>query len=219
MRVSPRSMGLLSISLAIAGTADAQTPQPSPGDVLRSLIQLDADGDRSISRGEVPESARDSFDVVLRHGDTDQNGQISDEEVRALLENVRTSGGGAETIARRFQRADRDQNGFVSRDEFQGPEALFDRLDTNQDGKLTREEAAGRPGAQPTPSTGTPPTPSPVGKPNSTPSARRLLRLDRNGDGQIQRTEYRGPAQLFDRLDANKDQIIDAGELKAVPQP
>jgi hypothetical protein len=37
-------------------------------------------------------------------------------------------------------RDDKDKDGKVSREEFSGPKQLFDRLDANHDGSLTREE-------------------------------------------------------------------------------
>ena len=37
-------------------------------------------------------------------------------------------------------RDDKDKDGKVSREEFSGPKELFDRLDANHDGFLTREE-------------------------------------------------------------------------------
>ena len=39
-----------------------------------------------------------------------------------------------------MQRDDTDHDGRLSRAEFKGPAALFDRLDTNHDGFLTKEE-------------------------------------------------------------------------------
>ena len=39
-----------------------------------------------------------------------------------------------------LERADRDRDGRLSRDEFPGPKPLFDRMDRNGDGTVTREE-------------------------------------------------------------------------------
>jgi len=44
----------------------------------------------------------------------------------------------------RWQRLDKDGNGSISRDEWPRRPKAFDRLDTNKDGVLTREELAAR---------------------------------------------------------------------------
>lgn len=51
-----------------------------------------------------------------------------------------------------FEQDDADNNGVVTRDEFSGPADLFDRLDSNGDGQINREEAkpkGGRDGRRP----------------------------------------------------------------------
>lgn len=195
-----------------------QAPQRSPGELVRSLVQLDADGDRAITSGEVPESARDAFEVLLRHGDTDANGQLAEEELRSLLERIRSGTGGPEAIARRFDRADRDGDGHVSRAEFPGPAALFDRLDADRDGQLTREEAEANPRAA-SPAPPPPADPKAATDAPSGPMARRLLRLDADGDGRVTREEYRGPPGLFGRMDRDGNGTIDSNELKESPRP
>ena len=40
-------------------------------------------------------------------------------------------------------------------------------------------------------------------------------RMDRNSDGDLQRREFLGSRQLFDRLDANGDRLLDAAEAEA----
>ncbi len=45
----------------------------------------------------------------------------------------------------------------------------------------------------------------------------RILRDDRNGDGQITRAEFQGPSRLFQRLDANGDGILSKTELDRLP--
>jgi len=96
----------------------------------------------------------------------------------------------------------------------------FDRLDANKDGKLTPDEIAASRGprgnAAPPPADGAAP---PSGERRGMPGrfgGRMFARLDANGDGVVDREEYRAWAgQRFDRMDANKDGTIDADERQA----
>lgn len=144
MSVTQNSIAI-TLALLIAGLAPAearQSPRP-PFEALRSLMQLDANADQAISRGEVPEAAREAFDTLLRHGDADGNGQLAGEEIRGLLERLRSAGSGANPrteLRRRLERADRDGDGSISRAEFPGPAAMFDRLDLDRDGLIKPED-------------------------------------------------------------------------------
>lgn len=104
---------------------------------------------------------------------------------------------------------DQDGDKKISREEFRGPEGIFDRLDANQDGFVTEPEMERlRPGGAPTAN-----QPPGAGRP------RRLARMDKDGDGKITREEFPGPGRLFDRLDADRDGTISREELrKAAPQ-
>ncbi|MBU0724998.1 MAG: hypothetical protein KJ904_17240 [Alphaproteobacteria bacterium] len=86
-----------------------------------------------------------------------------------------------------------------------GPRAekMMEHLDANKDGKISREEfEAGRPG----------------GKDD------KFADFDKNADGALSKEEYQAmfmartqkmAERTFDRLDANKDGKIDAGERQA----
>lgn len=97
-------------------------------------------------------------------------------------------------------------------------DARFDRMDTNKDGKLDATEMAPRrqpaaaDGAMPPP----PPPPADGAAPPPPPGGRMMARLDTNGDGFVDRAEFRAQAaRRFDRIDANKDGKIDAAERQA----
>lgn len=83
---------------------------------------------------------------------------------------------------------DVNRDGRISRAEFPADPSLFDRADRNRDGMLTRGEAETYA--------------------RSTNVDAELRRLDRNGDGAISRSEWRGNWEAFDRLDRNDDGVI-----------
>ena len=98
----------------------------------------------------------------------------------------------------------------------------FDRMDANKDGKLDATELAPR--RRPAMTTGemAPPPPPPQADnaapspPSPAPGSRMMARLDTNGDGVVDREEYRAQAmRRFDRMDANKDGKIDPAERQA----
>ena len=122
-------------------------------------------------------------------------------------------------------RGDADGDGVLSRDEAMArSDARFDRLDANKDGKLTPDEMQPRRpmgGAEPAASAppaadGASPPPPPPGPGGRGFGGRMFARLDTNGDGVIDRDEYRAQAaQRFDRMDTNKDGKVDAAERQA----
>lgn len=123
-------------------------------------------------------------------------------------------------------RGDANADGVLSRDEAMAQaDARFDRLDANKDGKLTPDELQPRrpmAAAEAAPSPPPPADGSSTPPPSAGPAGRRgfggrmFARLDTNGDGVVDRGEYRAvAAQRFDRMDANKDGKVDAAERQA----
>ncbi|MDB5681880.1 MAG: hypothetical protein JWO16_1685 [Sphingomonas bacterium] len=93
----------------------------------------------------------------------------------------------------------------------------FDQMDANKDGKLDSTEMTAR--RQPPMASGAIPPPPPADGAAPPPPARggrMMARLDTNGDGMIDRNEFRAQAERrFDRIDANKDGKIDPAERQA----
>jgi hypothetical protein len=94
----------------------------------------------------------------------------------------------------------------------------FDQMDANKDGKLDSAEMTVRrqppmaPGAMPPP----PPPADGAAPPPLSRGDRMMARIDTNGDGMIDRNEFRAQAERrFDRMDANKDGKIDPAERQA----
>ncbi len=93
----------------------------------------------------------------------------------------------------------------------------FDRMDVNKDGKLDAAELAPRRRpAMAADNSMPPPPPADGAAPPPPPGGRMMARLDTNGDGFVDRAEYRAQAmRRFDRMDANKDGKIDPAERQA----
>ena len=131
----------LLIGLSLVGAALAQVAKKQGAVFLELFQELDSNRDNIIERSEVPESARASFDQLLKRGDDNHNGKLEAEEYRALLVALRTFTEQAKKQAvTRFKSMDKDGDGKVSRDEFTGPKPRFDVLDRDGDGLVTEQE-------------------------------------------------------------------------------
>ena len=123
MKLKLMIAGLMTTGFAFALAMPA-TAQPGGN-------RLDKDGD-----GVITEKELDARKSRLMEADTNNDGQITREEMRAYRE------------ARRAERnPDKNGDGVVSREEFTAAaDERFDRLDKNGDGVLTEDELPRRRG-------------------------------------------------------------------------
>jgi len=109
-----------------------------------------------------------------------------------------------------MQGADADNDGVITRDEFVAPPlAMFDRMDSDDDGRLTAQERA-EPGMRGGP-----------GGRGMRHFGRGGADLDANRDGTISRAEFdAGGTEMFAHLDTNRDgQLTEADRLRGRPAP
>ena len=202
---SVRALGFgLTLLAAGAGFARAQgTGRVNYGELF---AELDVNGDRVIEKSEVPESGRSAFETLLKLGDTNKNGKIDQDEYRQLLAGTREEGTRASAPASgsgqedRFKAQDKNGDGKLSREEFTGPPELFEQIDADKDGFVTRDEAMKF-------FTG----------PGREAFLDRVKTMDKDGDGKVSKAEFTGQPQMFERLDTNKDGFLTKEEAAKFP--
>ena len=123
--------------LAFALVSVAQAGDPPPAQSRHP--QADANGDGLITREEARGHRRleASFDEL----DTNKDGQLDAAELNARRDAVRAERQAEAT--KRWQAADKDGDGALSREEAAGMRGVamhFDEVDANKDGKVERAE-------------------------------------------------------------------------------
>jgi len=128
------TLALLSVALvSLAQASEPQQPSRSPHP------QADANGDGIITREEAKGHRRleASFDEL----DVNKDGQLDASEMNARRDAMRAERQAEAT--KRWQAADKDGDGALSREEAAGMPRLaehFDEVDANKDGKVERAE-------------------------------------------------------------------------------
>ena len=203
-----RNVRVLGLGLALltGGLAGAQAQAVDGLDVQQLFGQLDTNDDKVVDAKEVPEAGRPAFQALLKLGDVNENDKLELEEYRALAVIMRQGAGPGTSgpdAPRRIMAMDKDDDGKVSKEEYTGPAPLFDRLDADKDGSITRREAAA---VRERGVAGAPPSGRP-GRIMGMATAR-FEELDADKDGKVSKDEYKGSASVFNGLDADKDGFV-----------
>ncbi|QBG49163.1 hypothetical protein EGM51_17830 [Verrucomicrobia bacterium S94] len=123
------------------------------------------------------------------------------------------------TAEQLIARLDKDNDGKISKTEFDGPAAHFTQFDANGDGYLTTDELpSGSPNQQQRQNGGQGMQQGNQSGPRSSSSgADFVTRLDKDGDGKVSSTEFDGPSDHFTQLDKDGDGFISSSEAPSGP--
>jgi Ca2+-binding EF-hand superfamily protein len=100
----------------------------------RMLEKLDTDKDGAVSKAEFEAKRNADFTAA----DTNKDGNVSAAELSAFHEK-KMAERKAEREKRMYDRLDANKDGKVTKGEFEGA-GMFDRMDTNKDGKIAADE-------------------------------------------------------------------------------
>jgi collagen type III alpha len=236
--------GKLSREEFLAGTKDAPPPREPGGGPGRGgpggganpqqlemfFKQLDANGDGKLVIEEVPEERRPRFEILIERADADGDKSLTLIEftkgLAMMREGQKDGAGGSQGQSRPpaaqgsgpamgpgeaiFRGLDTNSDGKLSKEEIEAAPKSLEKLDRNGDGEITREELGGpRPYAQ-------------GGRPGGQPAGDGkafFRRMDRDNDGKLSKDE--APERMkenFDRIDTNGDGFIDEAEFSRVMQ-
>ena len=202
----------------------AKLIQGTPADFIK---RFDKNGDGYLTKDELPPALTRAFDKMDVNGD----GKLDRKEVAAMLQILRRRFGLNDAqaaknnktkkpdspsvdrmVANWLERMDANQDGKISKEEAKAALAAnFERFDLNKDGFLDKNElrqVAERFLAMQATNAGK----------NAAPARQSLIdfdALDRNADGRLTRDELKGTRfeAVFDAIDTNKDGKIDKKEF------
>jgi Ca2+-binding EF-hand superfamily protein len=183
------------------------------------LKRFDKNKDGVLTKDELPPGLARNFDRYDRDGD----GKLDAKEVGQMLETARRffadkpaekPAADNAAVERRvndvFERMDTNKDGKISKEEAKNLIAQnFDRIDTNKDGYIDKDELRRFVARNMAAGGGGGPVPAAQGPDFDA--------LDKNADGRLTRDELKGTpyADKFDEIDTNKDGKIDKKEWAA----
>ncbi len=155
--------------------------------------RMDVNNDGVIGRTEWRGNPR-TFNTY----DWNNDGRLSGEEVSVIAQRRGNRNNQDDDIAidDRFDYLDINGNAYIDRNEWDAGQVAFDRLDANDDRRLTRGEFNAA----------------------NNGNANNFASVDMNGDGRIRLEEWPWSHTSFDRQDANGDGVISPNEYRGSPQ-
>ncbi len=157
-------------------------------EIVRRFRGYDTNNDNRVARSEWPGGGR-----LFLQLDTNRDGYVS------MLEYAEGSGYNLDALGGpsfRFSSVDVNNDGWITRNEWNMSYTDFNRLDVNRDNRISRfefENAA-------------------IGSPSN---FDRFDRVDLNNDGWLVRSEWRGSEVGFTQLDTNRDNRLSRSEFNA----
>ncbi|MDF7799442.1 EF-hand domain-containing protein [Pontiellaceae bacterium B1224] len=127
--------------------------------------------------------------------------------------------GAAPSASDMITRLDKDNDGKISKSEFDGPDEHFTTFDIDGDGYLITTEIPSGPPQQQQGQQGQGQQQPPQQGQQSGSSADFVTRLDKDNDGKVSSTEFDGPANAFSELDKNSDGYLSSDEAPSGPPP
>lgn len=147
----------------------------------KRFAQMDANSDGVVTKAEA-KSAAESFHQKRQEQRAAKGGEKKPHRIDGL-----------------FERADKNKDGKIARDESRLPTEKFDSVDANSDGYITREEMT-----------------SAMKEWKQAHGEKMFAMMDTNGDGLITRAEATARADArFQKMDANSDGEVTREEARA----
>lgn len=167
------------------------------------LEALDTNGDGQLSPDEIQKASASLLTLDKNH-----DGQITPDEYTPKLED-KTAG---DEMVLRMMALDRNRDGVLTKDEVpERMQAMFDRGDTNHDGKLTQVEIRAMAAAQADPQG------RPIGRGNASGNLRMdpvMDALDEDHDGVLSAAEIASAPGALKTLDKDADGTLSVAELR-----